>query len=129
MTSKLPYVVQPGSMVTVLNKAKTAKTPEIFNRDFLQSTLGCKGGNYGQFIPLAKKLGLLNSDGTPTDLYKRFRNNTTSESAMAEAIKKGFDVVFERNEKANELTREQFKGTVLEITGLDDKNRVVQLIC
>lgn len=129
MASKLPYVSVPGTMVKILNKIKEAQTPERFTGDFLETKLGFKGGPYRQFIPLSKKLGLLKSDSTPTDLYKKFRNEGTSGAAMAEALKLGYREVFERNEYANTLKKEDFKGLVVEITGLDSKNKVVQLIC
>jgi len=129
MASKLPYVAVPGTMAKILIKIKEAKTPERFTNDFLDTKLGFKGGNARQFIPLSKKLGLLKSDGTPTDLYKKFRNEATSKAAMAEALKLGYREVFERNEYANTLKKEEFKGLVVEITGLDSKNKVVQLIC
>jgi Family of unknown function (DUF5343) len=90
MSTKLPYVAQPGIVKKVLEKARDAKTPDRFTGDFLETKLGCRGGNYRQFIPLAKKLGLLNSDGTPTDIYKAFRNPTTSKASIAEAIKIGY---------------------------------------
>jgi len=129
MAATVPYVVQPGSIVRILEKARDAKTPDRFNQDFLETKLGFRGGNYRQFIPFAKKLGLLNSDGTPTDLYKRYRNPHTSKAAMAQALRNGYREIFERNEYANSLNREQFKGLVVEITGLEQRDRVVQLIC
>jgi hypothetical protein len=129
MAGKLPYVTQPGTIVKILKKAKEAKTPDRFTQDFLETKLGFKGGTARQFIPLSKKLGLLNSDGTPTDLYKKFRNDSTSGAAMAEALKIGYREVFERNEYANDLNKDQFKGIVVEITGLEAKNRVTQMIC
>jgi hypothetical protein len=129
MASKLPYVNVPGTMVKILNKIKEAQTPDRFTRDFLDTKLGFKGGTPRQFIPLSKKLGFLKSDGTPTDLYKKFRNDTTSGAAMAEALKLGYREVFERNEYANTLKKEDFKGLVVEITGLNSENKVVQLIC
>lgn len=129
MAATVPYVVQPGSIVKILEKARDAKTPDRFNQDFLETKLGFRGGNYRQFIPFAKKLGLLNSDGTPSDLYKRYRNPHTSKAAMAQALRNGYREIFERNEYANSLSKEQFKGLVVEITGLEQKDRVVQLIC
>ncbi len=129
MTSRLPYVNQPGSMVKILEKIRSAKTPDRLTHDFLETKLGFRGGNYRQFIPLAKKLGLLKSDGTPSDLYRSFRNEQTSGAAMAQALKTGYREVFERNEYANNMTKEQFKGLVVEITGLESNSRVVQLIC
>jgi hypothetical protein len=129
MSSKLPYVVQPGSLKRILEKIKEAKTPDRFTTDFLDTKLGFRGGNYRQFIPLAKKLNLLNSDGTPTDLYKAFRNPTSAKAAMAEAIKAGYREVFDRNEYAGALNKDQFKGMVVEMTGLEANDAVVALIC
>lgn len=129
MASKIPYVNQPGSMVSILDKVRSAKTPDRFTHDFLETMLGFKGGNYRQFIPLAKKLGLLASDGTPTDLYKQFRNTDGSQAAMAQALKVGYSELFERNEYAHKLDRDKFKGLVVEVTGLESDSRVVQLIC
>jgi hypothetical protein len=37
--------------------------------------------------------------------------------------------VFERNEYAGSLSKDEFKGLVVEITGLDTKDKVVQLVC
>ncbi len=129
MSTKLPYVNQPGSMVKILEKIQSAKTPDRFTTDFLTTKLGFKGGNSRQFMPLAKRLGLLASDGSPTDLYKKFRNTDSAKAAMAEALRTGYKEVFERNEYAYKLDREKFKGLVVEITGLEPDNRVVQLIC
>ena len=73
MSTKLPYVVQPGSIAKIFEKVREAQTPERFTGDFLSTKLGFRGGNYKQFVPLAKKLGFLGSDSRPTDIYKRFR--------------------------------------------------------
>lgn len=116
-------------MPKILGKIREAKSPDRFNQDFLQTKLGFKGGNYRQFIPLAKKLGLLNSDGTPSDLYKSLRNPTTSKVALAQAIKNAYAELFDRNEFAGSLKKEELKGLVVEITGLEPKDRVVALIC
>ena len=129
MATKLPYVVQPGAIKKILEKVRDAKTPDRFTTDFLDTKLGFRGGNYRQFIPLAKKLNLLNSDGTPTDLYKAFRNPTTEKASMAEAIKAGYRELFDRNEYAGNLSKEELKGLVVQVTGLDAKDPVVGLIC
>jgi len=129
MSTKIPYANQPGSIVKILEKIQSAKTPDRFTYDFLQTKLGFKGGNYRQFIPLAKRLTLLASDGSPTDLYKKFRNPESAKAAMAKALRAGYAEVFERNEYAYSLDKDKFKGLVVEITGLEPNNRVVQLIC
>jgi hypothetical protein len=129
MKTKLPYISYPGCIPRILNKIKEAKTPERFTYDFLETKLGFKGGNYKQFVSLAKKIGLLNIDGTPTGLYKKLRNSKTSEHSIAQSIKIGYGELFERNEYANNLSTEDLKGLVVEITGLEQKDAVVKLIC
>jgi len=129
MASKLPYVNQPGSVIKIFEKARVAETPERFTGDFLQTTLGYRGGNYLQFIPLAKRLGFLESDGRPTDVYRSYRNGATSRAAMAKALRTGYHELFERNEHADALSRDRLKGLVVEITGLRSDSRVVQLVC
>lgn len=44
-------------------------------------------------------------------------------------MKVGYRELFERNEYAGNRAKEPLKGLVVEITGLDAKDRVVQLIC
>lgn len=129
MASKLPYIATPSVIVKIVKKIKEAQTPDRFTSDFLETKLGCKGGPYRQFVSLGKKLSLLHSNGTPTDLYKKLRNNATAGAAMAQAMKNGYREIFERNEYANDLDREKLKGMVVEITGLDTKNKIVLLIC
>ena len=106
----------PGSMVKILEKIKTASTPDNFNSDFM-TTLGFKGGNYRTFIPWAKKIGLINSDGTPSNLYKQFRNPATSKISLGEALKKGYASLFLRDENCNKLDKAKLKGMLMEITG------------
>ena len=129
MATKLPYVNQPGSIVKIFDKVRVAQTPERFTSDFLQTKLAFRGGNYLQFIPLAKKMGFLESDGRPTDIYRSFRNDGTAKAAMAKALRTGYSELFERNEHANALSREQLKGLVVEISGLSSDNRIVNLVC
>lgn len=124
----LPYISVPGTLTRILEKIKSAGTPENFNADFLENTLGFKGGNYRSFIPWGKRLGLINSDGTPTPLYKRFRNPTTSKASMGEALKKGYAEIFAKDEKADKLDKVKFKGLVMEATGEPHDSKVLENI-
>jgi hypothetical protein len=116
-TNNVPYMSAPGSMVKILEKIKEAGTPENFNADFLSTKLGFKGGNYRTFISWAKKANLLNGDGTPTQLYKKFRNPTTSKSSLAQALKIAYSELYSRNEYCHDLDKKGFKGLVMEATG------------
>src|SRR5690349_7509766 len=103
-----------GNIPKILDKIKEAKTPPKFTQDFLGTKLGFTGGSAMPFIPLAKRLGLLASDGTPTELYNRFRNPTQSGGAMADAIRRGYPALFSRNEYAHTLDRHKLEGLVKE---------------
>lgn len=118
----------PGSITKILDKIKEAGTPENFNADFLSTKLGFKGGNYRTFISWAKKTGLLNNDGTPTQLYKTFRNPTSSKTSIARAIRNGYSEVYSRNEYCHDLDKKSFKGLVMEATGESHDSKVVEFI-
>jgi hypothetical protein len=116
-TKSIPYFAVPGTITKILEKIKSAATPDNFNGEFLENTLGFKGGNYKTFIPWAKKIGLINSDGTPSSLYKKFRNPTTSKSSLGEALRKGYGDIFAKDENADKLDKVKFRGLVMEATG------------
>jgi hypothetical protein len=128
MASNIPYMSVPGTLTRILEKIKTAGTPENFNQDFLSNTLGFKGGNYKTFIPWAKKIGFINSDGTPSQLYKKFRNPATSQSSLGEALQKGYLDLYLRNENLHTLDKKSLKGLVMEATGEPHDSKVLELM-
>jgi hypothetical protein len=123
-----PFMNAYGMVSKILEKAKKAKTPDRFTQDFLQTKLGFKSVSAKAFIPLAKRLGLLASDGVPTDLYKSFRNPSLSGGAMARAIKKGYSELFARNEYAHDLKEKDLHGLLIEITGLEKGHQTLRVI-
>lgn len=129
MAAEIPYMTAPGSIVKILEKVKEAQTPESFSQDFLKTKLGFNGGNYMSFISWAKKTGLLSSDGVPTQLYKQFRNPTTSGISLAAALKIGYAELYSRNEYCHDLDKKAFKGLVMEATGeAHDSARVERIV-
>jgi hypothetical protein len=117
-----------GTLRKILEKIKTAKTPERFTQDFLSTGLSFPGGSPRSFIPVAKRLGLLTSDGTPTDLYRKFRNPSTSGAAMADAMRRGYAKLFDRNEYAHKLDSRGLQGLIMEETGLDSDSKTLGTI-
>jgi hypothetical protein len=114
-----PFMNGYGTTTKILAKIKEAQTPDRFTQDFLSTKLGFPGGTARPFIPLAKRIGFLESDGKPSDLYKGFRNDAHSKAAMAAAIRKGCSQFYERNEYAHDLDKKKLEGLVVEITGLE----------
>lgn len=126
MAETLPYMMSTGTIPKILAKIKEAATPDRFSQDFLSTVLGFASGNAKPFIPLAKRLGLLNSDGSPTDLYRRYRGSEEeSRAAMATAIRTGYAPLFKRNEYAYKLDRKKLEGLVKEITGAESGSSTV----
>lgn len=128
MATSLPYMVSSGTLTKILNKICDASIPENFNGDFLGTKLGFPGGNQKAFIPWAKKCKLLGEDGTPTQLYKDFRNPTYRGISMASALKKGYEELYVRNEYAHDLSKSDFTKLVTDTTGLAHDNQTVKAI-
>ena len=121
-----PFMNAYGQVTKVLEKIKEASAPDRFTLDFLATRLGFKSASIKPFVPLAKRLGLLALDGSPTDLYNSFRNPSQSGAALATAMKKGYGEIFACNEYANNLNHKDLGGLVMQITGLKKDHQAVR---
>lgn len=128
MAANPPYLLAPGSLSKAIEKIKVAATPPRFTQDFLNTKLKMKGGTANALIPFLKKIGLLTGDGTPTDLYHRYRNPSESGAAVAQALRAGYRSLYEVNEYAHDLTDEELNGLIMQVTGLEKKDRVARAI-
>jgi hypothetical protein len=112
----------------IFEKIQQAKVPPRYTQDFQGTVLGFGSGSARPFIPFLKRLGFLQSDGTPTELYTRFRNADSSGAAMAEAMRTGFADIFQKNEFANDLSDDKLKNLVVEVTGKEPNDGTVTAI-
>lgn len=129
MATSIPFLNSYGLVSKIFNKIQEAVEPERYTQNFQGTILGYGSGSALPFIPFLKRLGFLESDGRPTDLYKKFRNIDTSGFAMAQAMNNGFQEIFKRNEYAYKLSDEKLKNLVVEITGKAKTNSSVKAIC
>lgn len=125
MPESLPYLSSPGSITTCLEKISNASTPEKVTGDFINTKLAIKGGTGRSLPPFLKKIGFVNSDGTPSSIYKKFRNPAESGVAVAQAIRKGYAPLYESNENAHELDSAALKGLIVQVTGQEPGSSVV----
>jgi hypothetical protein len=123
-----PFMNAYGLIPKILAKIKEAKTPTRFTQDFLGTNLGYSSGSAKAFIPFAKRLALLSTDGTPTDTYNSFRNPDHSRGAVARAIKAGYAKLYDRNEYAHKLDKKGLEGLVMQATGLDKGSQTLRSI-
>jgi len=130
MAENPPYMNAYGLIPKILSKLREAPRPEKFTQDFLGTKLGFSGGSAKAFIPFAKRLGLIGGDGSPTELYTKFRSTDQAVSgfAMAQAIRTGYKDLYDRNEYAHDLTPEKLQGLIVEVTGLEKGSSIVRSI-
>ena len=127
MTKSLPYLASPGSIKTALEKIRTAATPERVTGDFVTTKLQMKGGMGAAIPPYLKKIGFVASDGTPTDIYKRFRNIATAASAVADAVMQGYRELRQANEYFFELKDSELLALIIQVTGVEADSNVAKL--
>jgi hypothetical protein len=117
MAENLPYSTSTGTLEKMLEKIKAASVPDRFTQDFVGTKLAMKGGTAKACIPLLKKLGLVGSDGTPTDLYKEFRNPKKSRAALGKAVRRAYARLYEMNEYVHDADDSEVLGLIVECTG------------
>lgn len=127
MAVTLPYLVSPGSIKAGLEKIKAAATPDRVTQDFVQTKLNIKGGTGAALIPYLKKIGFVASDGSPTEIYKRFRNHATAGAAVFDAIKIGYKELEKVNEYFYELNDKDLLALIVQVTGVEAGNKVAGL--
>lgn len=117
MAENLPYSTSVGTLENLLEKIKTASVPERVTQDFVSTKLAMKGGTAMACIPFLKKMGFVASDGTPTDLYREFRNPKKSRIAVGKAFRKLYERLYEMNEYLHDAADQDILGLIVECTG------------
>ena len=126
--SNLPYISSPGNIDKALEAVKAASVPEKVSQDFVKTILKISGGSGDQMTSYLKKIGLSSVDGTPTDLYRKFRNPSSSRSAIAACMKEAYAALYRRNEYVHELPDNKLLGLIVEETGLAHDAQSVRLM-
>jgi integrase len=123
----LPYVTAPGNVEKALNGIKSAATPERVSQDFVKTILKIPGGSGDQMTSFLKKVGFTDSDGSPSDQYKKFRNSNTTGKAAADALEAGYSALKKRNEYWHTLPDDELRGLIIEETGQSADSSAVAL--
>lgn len=112
-----PFMNSTGLITKILTKIQEAQEPERYTQDFQGTVLGYGSGSARPFIPFLKRLGFLEADGRPTEVYRRFRNADTAPSAMADAMRIGYKDLYKRNEYCHKLGNDKLRNLIVEVTG------------
>lgn len=73
-------------------------------------------------------MGMLSSDGVPTELYAKFRTEGGRGAAALQALRNGFPEIFKKSEYAHTVDDNKLKDIILEITGLKSNDPIAQAI-
>jgi hypothetical protein len=126
--SVLPYVTATGNIERALRAIQSAATPSKVSQDFVKTILNIPGGSGNQMTSFLKKIGFVNGDGSPSELYKRFRNPSTAGKAAAEGLKIGYAPLYARNEFMYRLSDDKLRGLIIEETGQSEDSSVVSMV-
>jgi hypothetical protein len=124
-SSKVPYLQAYGNIKKVLDKITKATVPPTFTQDFLATTLDMPGGGARPAIKFLKRAGFLTSDGTPTDLYKQFRNQSLRGAAAAQGLRNAYSELYVANEYVHNANDKDLKGLIVQVTGLEEDSKLV----
>jgi hypothetical protein len=100
----------------MLTAIQAAQAPKRFTTQFLES-LGFKSTSDRLVIGVLKALGFLKKeDGTPTERYYHFLDQTQSGRILAEGIREAYADLFQINKKAQDLSPSDIKNKLKTLT-------------
>jgi len=124
----LPYITASGTLKKALDRIIEASRPDRFNGDFLENVLKLTGGAARACIPILKRMGFLTSDGTPSELYAKFRTDSGRAGAALQGLRNAFPEIFKKSEYAHTVDETRLKDIIVEITGLKSADPVASAI-
>jgi len=99
------YLTSTRNLQAILNAIQTAKAPPKFTQRFLES-LEFKSPSDRLIIGVLKALKFLNDDGSPTNRYFQFLDQTQGPRVLADGIREAFEDLFDVNLNAQTLQKQ-----------------------
>jgi hypothetical protein len=118
MPTPLPYLLALKNIPTLFEKIATAKVPDRFTHQFLQTTLGLKSTADRQLIPFLRHLGFIDPSGAPTNSYSLLKSDKRG-AAIAAGVRKAYQPLFDADHNAHQLSPDKLKSLVAQIAGTD----------
>jgi hypothetical protein len=98
------YLTSSKNLTAILDAIKGAKAPSKFTQRFLES-LEFKSPADRLIVGVLKGLKFLDDDGSPTQRYFDFLDQTQSDRVLADGIREAYDDLFQVNTTAQTLNR------------------------
>ncbi len=119
METEVPYMPSVTNLHKILDAIQNAGAPDAFGLDFLKD-LGFTSSNDRAVIKLLKFVGLLDSGGKPTQVYKEFMDHTKAKVVLGNRLRKTYDDLFLSGKDAQNRSVESLKGWFKTKTGAGD---------
>ncbi|MDI9643412.1 MAG: DUF5343 domain-containing protein [Archaeoglobales archaeon] len=125
--TKYPYVTVSGKLKGFFSKIQETGEPHKVTQKWLES-IGFKSSNDRYILHLLKDLGFVDSNGVPTDLWKKYRNKELAPKVLAEAIKNAYKQLFDTYPDAYRKDKEALRNFFASETGLSERTveRIIQ---
>jgi len=127
MSVSLPYLAAPTNIPKALERIRSAPTPPKVTQDFVKTKLQIPSSSGNQMTAYLKRIGFVAADGAPSELYVRYRNQKTAGAAIAKAIRIAYAPLYEHNEYAHDLSDDELRGLIVQVTGWAEDARGVDL--
>lgn len=103
----LPYLTAPGNVKKALAGIITTTAPPIVDAAFINEALDIPGTSGKQVATWLKKIGFIDAEGAPTEIYRRFRIPESTSDAALSALHTGYAALYSRQPLLHELPDEQ----------------------
>lgn len=120
------YVNAYGKIPDVFEGIKRAAVPPKFTIDFLNTVLGLRSSSYRAMIPLLKKLNFLDQSSVPTEVYKKYRDDSISKTILAEQLKEAYSDIFMAHEYAYKLDKTELTKKLTTLLGVEEGDKGIQ---
>lgn len=118
MPFSLPYLASNKNVGALFEKIAAAKIPDKFTHAVLTQTIGLKGANDRQLIPLLRNLGFIDQANTPTPDYNLLKGENRA-IALADGMKRAYGPLFDANQQAHKLPLNSLKSLISQVAGAD----------
>lgn len=109
------YLVTTKNLEPIINSLISAKAPDKLTGSFLK-TLGFTSSNDTLYVKLFKEIGLIDANGTPTDKYYHFIDQSQTGKVLAECVEEGYSDLFAINKQAYKMSEEEVKNKLKTLT-------------
>jgi hypothetical protein len=87
------YTTNTGNLKKFLEEVPKVGVPPKITQEYL-TKLNYKSSNDRRILTVLRFIGFIQSDGTPTEFYKQFRNTEMSRTVMAKRLRASYSDLF-----------------------------------